>query len=42
MESYEERLLVIGLQGGDEITRTKVLMSDLSSFSVNMADTGYE
>ena len=41
MECYEDRLLVIGLQGGHEITRTKVLMSDLSTFAVNMADTGY-
>ena len=31
----------IGLQGGHEITRTKVLMSDLSTFAVNMADTAY-
>ena len=40
MECYEERLLGVGLQGGHEVTGTKVLMNHLSTFAVNMADTG--
>ena len=40
MDCYEERL-VIGLPGQHEVTRTKVLMSVLLTFAVDMADIGY-